>query len=183
MSKLSRSLTGASFAMMLTLGSAAVAAGQETPVPVPEPQPPAEAQEAQPAQPALPPAPAEEAQAPVVVELSGAQGSGEATLSAAAGDQADAVIEVEGLEPGTQYSAFLISGSCDSPGDVVAPLGTVAVADQGSGRGEVSLTTPLSELAQGEATVQIHPQGDAPTEAVLCGAVPAVEAGPSLPAF
>ena len=178
MSKLCRSLTGTSFAVMLTLGSAAIASGQETPVPVPVPdqEPQAEAQaEMQPE--------AQEAQEPVIVQLSavgGAEGSGEATLSPAAGDQAGAVIEVQGLEP-AQYSAFLVAGTCDSPGDVVAPLGTVEVADQGSGRGEVALTSPLGALTGSEATVQVHPQGDAPTQALLCGAVPA--AGASLPAF
>ena len=95
MSKLFRSLAGTSFPVILTLGTAAMAAGQETPVPVPvpDPEPQAEAQ-------ADIQAPVQETQDPVIVELSavaGAEGSGEAILSPSPGDQAAAVIEVQGL--------------------------------------------------------------------------------------
>ena len=115
---------------------------------------------------------AEAPQQPIIVELGAvgtAEGSGLATLTAA-GDQAAAGVEVQGLQAG-QFSAFLVSGSCDAPGDVVAPLGTVEVSDAGSGRAEVALTSSLADLTAADASVQLHPAGDSPTEAVLCGAV------------
>ncbi|HEX6926923.1 MAG TPA: hypothetical protein VF167_15980 [Longimicrobiaceae bacterium] len=196
MSNLSRSLTGASFAMMLVLGSAAVAAGQE-PAPLPDPQPPVEAPpDAQapdplgdpppaeapdplanpPQAPEAPEAPADQTQqAPITLQLSavgGAQGSGEATLSPN-GEETGAVVNVQGLSPSTQYSAFLLTGTCEQPGDVMAPLGTIEADDQGSGSTEVRLTAPLDSIVAAGATVQIHPQGDAPTQALLCGAVQA----------
>lgn len=170
MSKVSRKIAWSSLSIVLTMGFAASAAAQEVPVPQPEP---------------APAPPVAQPQAPVVVELAavgGAEGSGEATLAAAMGDQTEATLEVAGLAPGTQWSGFLISGTCDEPGDLIAPLGTVEVADQGSGRGEASVTAAMAELTAGPATVQLHPQGETPTQAVLCGALPAA-AGPSIPAF
>jgi hypothetical protein len=166
MSKVCRSIACPALAIMLTMGLAAGAAAQETPVPQPVPEPPVA-----------------EPQAPVVVELAAVgagEGSGEAILEAA-GEQTNARLEVEGLAPGTQWSGFLVAGTCDQPRDVIAPLGTIEVADQGSGRGEAAVTTALAELAVGPATVQVHPQGETPTQAVLCGALPA--AGPSVPVF
>ena len=174
MSKLSKTIAGGSFAFALTL-MAGGAAAQETPVPVPVPEPaeeqieaPVEATQADPA-------------SPIVVELAAvgeAEGSGEATLAAGMGDETQAGVAVEGLAP-AQYSAFLIGGTCDMPGEVVAPLGTVEVSDQGSGRGEVAVTTAIAELTAGEATVQLHPQGEEPSQALLCGAVATEAAAPA----
>ena len=179
MSKLSKTIAGGSFAFALTL-MAGGAAAQETPVPVPVPDP-AEEQIEVPVEAQADPA------TPIVVELAavgGAEGSGEATLSTSMGDQTQAVVEVEGLAP-AQYSAFLIGGTCDQPGEVVAPLGTVEVSDQGSGRGEVALTTAIAELTAADATVQLHPQGEEPSQALLCGAVAAeaAAADAAAPAF
>ena len=167
MSKVSRKIAWSSLSIVLTVGFATSAAAQ-----VPDPQP-------------EPAAPVAEPQAPVVVELSavgGAEGSGEASLEAGMSGETEATLQVEGLAPGTQWSGFLVGGTCEQPGDVIAPLGTVEVADQGSGRGEASVTTALADLTATAATVQVHPQGETPTQAVLCGALPAA-AGPSIPAF
>jgi len=169
MRKLWQSLAGTSFAVALAFGTVAVAGAQEIPVPT---DPEVEVPEAE-AEPAQDPV---QALDPVTVALSAVgagTGSGEATLREGLGGQAEAVVEVSGLEPGTQWSAFVIEGTCDAPGNVVAPLGTIDVADAGSGRGEVALTAGLADLTAGDVTVQIHPQGDAPSEAVLCGAVAA----------
>lgn len=178
MRKLWQSLAGTSFAVALAFGTVAVAGAQEIPVPtdpveVPEAEVEVEAETE-----------AVQEQEPVSVTLSAVgagTGSGQATLSPGLTGQAEAVIEVEGFEPGTQWSAFLIEGTCDAPGNVVAPLGTIDVADAGSGRGEVALTAALSDLTAGEATVQIHPQGDVPSEASLCGALPAAGGASGLP--
>lgn len=132
------------------------------------------------------PAQVVEPQVPVVVALAavgGGEGGGEATLSASAGEQTEAVVEVEGLAPGTEWSAFLIAGTCEEPGDAITPLGTIEVTDGGSGRGEAAVTAALAELTSGAATVQVHPQGETPTQAILCGALPAGAAGPRLPAM
>lgn len=172
MSKVSRSISWTSLALGLTVTLPAMSAAQQ-PAPVPQPQTPGVE------------AAAQVAQAPVVVELAAvgdAEGSGEATLKAT-GEQTEAVVEVEGLAPGTEWSAFLIAGTCDEPGAAITPLGTIEVADMGSGRGEASVTAALAELASGAATVQVHPQGETPTQAVLCGALPAVSAGPEIPVF
>lgn len=176
--KVCRAIASSSFAFAVTLSLAGGAAAQETPMPVPVPETEAPVPETE------ADAPLAETQDPIVVELGavgGAEGSGEATLRTGMGDQTEAVLEVEGLAPGTQWSAFLIAGTCDQPGDTISPLGTIEVADQGSGRGEASVTTALSELTASPATVQVHPQAETPTQAVLCGAVAAD--GPSLPAF
>lgn len=173
MRKLWQSLAGTSFAVALALGTVASAGAQEIPVPT---DPEVEIPEAE--------AEAVQEQEPVTVTLSAVgagTGSGQATLSPGLSGQAEAVIEVEGFEPGTQWSAFLIEGTCEAPGNVVAPLGTIDVADAGSGRGEVALTAALADLTAGEATVQIHPQGDAPSEASLCGALPAAGGAGALP--
>ena len=165
MRKYLKAVTGGTFAAALVLAGSPVMA-QEPEMPE---LPPVEAEE-----PALE---AELPQEPVVVELAAvgaAEGSGLATINAA-GDQAEAVVEVQGLEAG-QWAAFLIAGSCEAPQDVVAPLGTVEVTDAGSGRAEVALTASLADLTAGEASVQVHPAGDAPTEAVLCGALPSAGA-------
>ena len=167
MRKYLKAVTGGTFAAALMLaGSPLMAQEPEIPeLPPTEVEEPVAAPEAQ-----VP-------QEPVSVELAAVgagEGSGQATLNAA-GDQAAAVVEVQGLQAG-QFSAFLISGSCDAPGDVVAPLGTVEVTDAGSGRAEVALTASLADLTASDASVQIHPAGDAPTEAVLCGALPSAGA-------
>jgi hypothetical protein len=165
MSKLCATMARGFLAFGLTTVLAGSGSAQETPVP-------------------LPPPPVVEPQVPVVVELTaveGAEGRGEATLRATAGDQTEAVLEVEGLPPGTEWSGFLIAGSCDQPGTVITPLGTIEVTDQGTGRGEASVTTALGELTAAAATVQVHPHGETPTQAVLCGAV--LGGGPQLPGF
>lgn len=166
MRKYLKAVTGGTFAAALVLAGSPVMA-QEPEIPE---LPPTEVEE-----PAAPEA--QLPQEPVVVELAAvgaAEGSGLATLNAA-GDQAEAVVEVQGLEAG-QWSAFLIAGSCDAPQDVVAPLGTVEVTDAGSGRAAVALTASLADLTASDASVQVHPAGDAPTEAVLCGALPSAGA-------
>lgn len=171
MSKVCRPITWSTLTVALSATLTMGAAAQE---PVPQPEIPAvEA-----------PAQAVEPQVPVVVELAAVgagEGSGEATLRASAGEQTEAVVEVAGLAPGTEWSAFLIAGTCEEPGAAITPLGTIEVADAGSGRGEAALTVALAELVTGAATVQVHPQAETPTQAVLCGALPAAAAGPTLP--
>lgn len=124
---------------------------------------------------------AEPPQSPVVVELAAvgeAQGSGNAALLGTAMGQTEASVNVEGLAPGTQWSAFLVAGSCDQPGQLVSPLGSIEVGDSGSGSASVTVSAALAELTSGAATVQVHPQGETPTQAVLCGAVESAPAPP-----
>ena len=162
MQKLSKTLAGCSVALALAAMSAGSSFAQETP-PLADPV------------------------ASVQVDLEaveGAEGSGEATLSAATGGQTEATVEVDGLPPGTEWSAFLVSGSCDEPGQAISPLGTIEVSDQGSGKGSTAVTAELAALTASPATVQIHPQGETPTQAVLCGGLAATAAPPApAPAF
>src|SRR5690606_19069220 len=106
MSKVCRTISWTSLALGLTVTMTAGAAAQG---PVPQPEtPPVEL-----------PTQVVEAPQPVVVELAavgGAEGAGEATLTAGMGEATEAVIEVEGLAPETQWSAFLIAGTCEAPG-------------------------------------------------------------------
>src|SRR5690606_38986941 len=112
MSKVCRTISWTSLALGLTVTMATGALAQE---PIPQPETPPVEEPAQVAEP----------QEPVVVQLSavgGAEGAGEATLRAGAVDGTAAVIEVQGLAPGTQWSAFLVAGTCDQPGDAISPL-------------------------------------------------------------
>lgn len=133
--------------------------------------------------PAVPPEAAVVEPEPVIVTLapvSGAEGTGEARLKAGPAGT-ETALEVSGLAPGSHWAAFLIEGTCEEPGETISPLGTVEVGAEGAGKGEAAITAPLGELVAGDATVQLHPHAEAPTTAVLCGAVSAAQ--PQVPAF
>jgi len=117
---------------------------------------------------------APQAAAAVVVALpaaGGGEGSGEATLRPGAEGQIEVSLEVAELTDQGALSAFLVSGTCEAPGEVVASLGEIEVAEDGTGTGSAKLAgATLAELLAAPVTVQVHPQGDSPTQPLLCGA-------------
>jgi hypothetical protein len=77
-------------------------------------------------------------------------------------------MEVHGAEQA--LSGFIFAGTCEAPGELRAPLGSVEVVD-GMGTSAVLANVDFAELTAGPAIVQLHPAGDGPTEALFCGAL------------
>lgn len=116
----------------------------------------------------------------IVVALEAAEGSalsGSAQLGTNTEGGAEVTIEVQGAEATAELAAFLVAGTCDAPGEVLAPLGTVAADGEGAGTATSPLPLPLDELLASPATVQVHATGASPGQALLCGTASAAAPG------
>lgn len=80
------------------------------------------------------------------------------------GDEIEVVVEAEGLEPGSRYTAQVHEGRCADEGPVRLTLDEIVASDDGTG--SASGDTPASQIAEDAGLlVQIH---DGDGEAVAC---------------
>jgi hypothetical protein len=79
----------------------------------------------------------------------------------------------------TTHSGHIHTGTCDAPGDVVAPLQDVTLAN-GTGSSSSTLQIPLATVMNGQHIVAYHQSsGDNPGAPVVCGQIPAQAAAGS----
>jgi hypothetical protein len=75
------------------------------------------------------------------------------------------------------HSGHIHTGTCDAPGDVVAPLQDVTLAN-GTGSSSSTLQVPLATVMNGQHIVAYHASsGENPGAPVVCGTIPAMAAG------
>ena len=94
--------------------------------------------------------------------------TGQAQLMAHGANETMVTVNLTGQGSGT-HPGHIHQGTCDSPGQVVAPLQDVTLAN---GAGTASSTVPvaLATVANGQHIVAYHGAGGAP---VVCGQIPA----------
>ena len=79
----------------------------------------------------------------------------------------------------TTHSGHIHTGTCDAPGDVVAPLQDITLAN-GTGSSSSTLQIPLATVMNGQHIVAYHQSSGAnPGAPVVCGQIPAQGAGTS----
>jgi hypothetical protein len=77
------------------------------------------------------------------------------------------------------HSGHIHKGTCDAPGQVVAPLQDVTLAN-GTGSSSSTVAVPLATLMNGQHIVAYHQSsGGNPGAPVVCGQIPAQSAGAS----
>ncbi|HEX6910825.1 MAG TPA: hypothetical protein VF142_10535 [Longimicrobium sp.] len=73
----------------------------------------------------------------------------------------------------TTHSGHIHTGTCDAPGDVVAPLQDITLAN-GTGSSSSTLQIPLATVMNGQHIVAYHQgQGENAGAPVVCGQIPA----------
>jgi hypothetical protein len=78
----------------------------------------------------------------------------------------------------TTHSGHIHKGTCDSPGEVVAPLQDITLAN-GTGTSSSTVPAPLATVMNGEHIVAYHQgQGANAGAPVVCGQIPAQAAAP-----
>jgi hypothetical protein len=76
----------------------------------------------------------------------------------------------------TTHSGHIHKGTCDSPGEVVAPLQDITLAN-GAGSSSSTVPAPLATVMNGEHIVAYHQgQGANAGAPVVCGQIPAQQA-------
>lgn len=77
------------------------------------------------------------------------------------------------------HSGHIHTGTCASPGAVVAPLKDITLAN-GSGTSSTSIPVPMATVMNGQHIVAYHAgSGDNPGAPVVCGEIPAHQGGDS----
>ena len=98
--------------------------------------------------------------------------TGEAYTEAAPGDSAVVVLELEGLEEGTEYPAHVHSGRCETGGGVAAALNPVTGDAEGAGTSRTTVAT-----AQFSDTLDYYVQAHLPDGTpASCANVPTASA-------
>lgn len=111
-------------------------------------------------------------------QVGGSGVSGEATLSAQ-GESTMVMVTLTNVPQGP-HAGHIHSGTCESPGPVVAPLQEISVA-QANGTGSSHSTVPVSmaNVMNGQHIVQYHQQGgDNPGPGIVCGSIPTEQVQP-----
>lgn len=70
------------------------------------------------------------------------------------------------------HAGHVHTGTCDSPGGVVAPLENVEMTN-GTGTASSTVDVPMSTVMNGQHIVVYHEAGGSPGTPVVCGALPA----------
>jgi hypothetical protein len=83
----------------------------------------------------------------------------------------------------TTHSGHIHTGTCDAPGDVVAPLQDITLAN-GTGSSSSTVPAPLATVMNGQHIVAYHASSGAnPGAPVVCAQIPAQQAGGTTPAM
>lgn len=101
--------------------------------------------------------------------------TGTAHTERAAGDSATLVIELQGLEEGTEYPAHVHQGTCEAGGPVAAPLEHVMGGADGAGSSRTTLSTTQFSDTLGYF-IQVHAPGG---QHAACVDIPAAASGDS----
>lgn len=82
-------------------------------------------------------------------------------------------VRIRNATAGSVHQGHIHTGTCDAPGDVVAPLADINVGDNGEGTSENDLDIPMMTVMNGQHIVAFHEAGGDPGAPVVCAAIPA----------
>lgn len=96
--------------------------------------------------------------------------TGTLSLRDAGSNQTAVTLSVAGAQPGTMQ-AHIHQGTCAQPGQVVAPLEPVTVAQGGGGSSLSTVPVPLQQVMNGQHIVAAHEVGGSPGAPVVCAEI------------
>lgn len=130
----------------------------ETPAPVPTPEPPAE-----------------EMDQPIQMNPIGeSQVTGEVRLEEQDGGM-KVTVHLRNSAEGAVHKGHIHAGTCDSPGEVVAPLQDITIGTNGEGESESDVEVASMTLMDGQHIVAYHEANAEPGTPVVCAAIPGHE--------
>jgi hypothetical protein len=97
--------------------------------------------------------------------------SGQVELSAL-GEATSVRVTLSGAGEGA-HQGHIHTGTCDAPGDVVAPLSPITSDAAGAGEGTSEVSVPLATVMDGNHIVLYHEAGGEPGAPVACAPIPA----------
>ena len=103
--------------------------------------------------------------------VGGAPVTGSVAVSEAGGGT-QVVLTVAGAGGAGTHAAHVHTGTCDAPGDVVAPLESVTADATGAGTSTTTLQIPMATVMNGQHIVAVHEAGGSPGAPVACAAIP-----------
>jgi hypothetical protein len=103
--------------------------------------------------------------------IGGAPVSGTVAVSEAGG-ATQVMLAVMGTGAAGTHAAHVHTGTCDAPGDVVAPLESVTADASGAGSSTTTLQLPAATVMNGQHIVAVHEAGGSPGAPVACAAIP-----------
>jgi hypothetical protein len=89
------------------------------------------------------------------------------------GGQTMVVLELRGAPGEGTHQAHIHQGTCDAPGQAVAPLDPVTTDGTGSGSSSSTIDVPFDQVFNGQHIIAAHEAGGQPGSPVACGALPA----------
>jgi hypothetical protein len=89
------------------------------------------------------------------------------------GQATEITVRLTGSTAGAVHQGHIHTGTCDAPGEVVAPLEPVTIGDDGNGEATVTASLPTMTVANGTHIVLYHEAGGTPGAPVACAAIPA----------
>lgn len=81
-------------------------------------------------------------------------------------------LDLTGFKSAGSSAAHVHQGTCESPGEVVAPLTAVQVDDSGNGSSITTLQIPMETVMNGQHIVAAHEIGGNPGAPVTCAPIP-----------
>ena len=93
-------------------------------------------------------------------------------IASAEGSQTRVQALIAGGQPNATMQGHIHRGTCDAPGEVVAPLEAVETNDEGSGESTSTVSVDPSTVFDGGHIVAYHEAGGAPGAPVTCAALP-----------
>lgn len=82
-------------------------------------------------------------------------------------------VHLRGSTAGSVHKGHVHTGTCDAPGEAVAPLADITIGDNGEGTSENDLDLPMMTVMNGQHIVAYHEAGGDPGAPVVCAAIPA----------
>jgi hypothetical protein len=89
------------------------------------------------------------------------------------GQATEITVRLMGSTAGGVHQGHIHTGTCDAPGDAVAPLDPVSVGDDGNGEMTATVQIPTMTVANGSHIVVYHEANGTPGAPVVCAAIPA----------
>ncbi|HEV2146676.1 MAG TPA: hypothetical protein VGR37_04600 [Longimicrobiaceae bacterium] len=97
--------------------------------------------------------------------------SGTATL-AEQGAQTQVAVQLTGLQPNSAHAGHIHHGTCESPGNAVAPLQDITADAGGAGTMTATVAMPTSTVMNGQHIVAYHESaGPNHGPTIVCGAI------------
>jgi hypothetical protein len=89
------------------------------------------------------------------------------------GQATEVTVRLTGSTAAAVHQGHIHTGTCDAPGEAVAPLEPITVGDDGNGESTVTVQIPTMTVANGSHIVVYHEANGAPGAPVVCAAIPA----------